>query len=224
MRSHTLQHHLRALAIVVVLGSSHLAFAGTIYEVTTAGATQDGSKNNQGVYIGQSFNAGTNTRLTTATLEINREGLATGDFTLNLHLTTGSAGNYFKTGSTLASVTLSNTVLSGTTQSFFTFPTLNWALTPNTVYMIGIASESTATVKWSLNQSATQDESTGFITGFTGYNSQEGTNKDNGLHGATISAVPEPTTAALLVTAGVVPWLVRRRRRQRPVALACRAA
>jgi len=79
--------------------------------------------------------------------------------------------------------------------------------------MIGIASESTATVKWTLNQSATQDNTTGFITGYSGYNAQEGSNVDNGLHGATITAVPEPSTslAVGLATAGM--WLLARRRR-----------
>jgi len=60
--------------------------------------------------------------------------------------------------------------------------------------MIGIASEDTASVKWTINQSATKINSTGFITGYTGYNAQEGSNVDNGLHGATISAVPQPST------------------------------
>lgn len=184
--------------------------AGTVYEVTTTGATQTGSKNNSGVYIGQAFNSGTNTLLTAATLEINRNGLGVGNFTVNLHLTTGGSGAYYKTGSSLAALTLSNSVLSDTLQTSYTLNNLNWALSPNTVYMIGIDSESTATVKWSLNQSATKDSSTGFITGYQGYNAQAGGNIDDGLHGATISAVPEPPTIGLAGVAGAAALLVSR--------------
>lgn len=205
-------HHF-ALALACSLGSAGLASAGTVFEVTTTGATQTGSKNNSGVYIGQAFNSGSNTLLTVATLEINRNGLNPGNFTLNLHLVTGSPNAYFKTGSSLASLTLSNQVLSTDLQSFYTTPELNWTLTPNTVYMLGIDSENTATVKWTLNQSVTRDSSTGFITGYQGYNAQEGSNVDNGLHGATISAVPEPSTVALAAIAGVAAILVRFRKR-----------
>jgi hypothetical protein len=205
-------HHF-ALALACSVGLAGLATAGTVYDVTTVGATTVGSKNNGGVFIGQSFNSGTNTLLTAATLEINRNGLNPGNFTLNLHLVTGSSNAYFKTGSSLASLTLSNQVLSTATQSFYTTPALNWALTPNTVYMLGIDSESTATVKWNLNQSATRDSSTGFITGYQGYNAQEGSSVDNGLHGATISAVPEPSTVALAAIAGFATLLVRCRKR-----------
>lgn len=205
-------HHF-ALALACSLGSAGLASAGTVFEVTTTGATQTGSKNNSGVYIGQAFNSGSNTLLTAATLEINRNGLNPGNFTLNLHLVTGSPNAYFKTGSSLASLTLSNQVLSTDLQSFYTTPALNWTLTPNTVYMLGIDSENTATVKWTLNQSVTRDSSTGFITGYQGYNAQEGSNVDNGLHGATISAVPEPSTVALAAIAGVAAILVRFRKR-----------
>lgn len=207
-----------AVTLACCLGLAGLATAGTVYEVNTTGATQTGSKNNQGVYIGQAFNSGTNTLLTAATLEINRNGLAIANFTLNLHLAAGSPNAYFTTGSSLASLTLSNSVLSDNTQTFYTFPSLNWSLTPNTVYMLGIASESTATVKWSLNQSTTKDSSTGFITGYQGYNAQEGSNVDNGLHGATISAVPEPPTVALAAMAGLATWLVRFRKRSAPTA------
>lgn len=205
-------HHF-ALALACSLGSAGLASAGTVFEVTTTGATQTGSKNNSGVYIGQAFNSGSNTLLTVATLEINRNGLNPGNFTLNLHLVTGSPNAYFKTGSSLASLTLSNQVLSTDLQSFYTTPELNWTLTPNTVYMLGIDSENTATVKWTLNQSVTRDSSTGFITGYQGYNAQEGSNVDNGLHGTTISAVPEPSTVALAAIAGVAAILVRFRKR-----------
>ena len=207
-------HHL-AFALACSLGLAGLATAGTVYEVTTAGATTIGSKDND-VFIGQSFNSGTNTLLTAATLEINRNGLATGNFTLNLHLTNGASGAYLITGSSLASLTLSNAVLSEDTQTFYTFPNLNWVLTPNTVYMLGINGESTATVKWNLNQSATQSGSTGFITGYSGYNAQKGGGDDNGLHGATISAVPEPPTVALAAMAGIATWLVRFRKRSAP--------
>ena len=100
------------LAFACCFGLAGLATAGTVYEVTTVGTTEVGSKNNDGVYIGQAFNSGTNTLLTTATLEINRNGLNPGNFTLNLHLTKGVAGAYLITGSSLASLTLSNAVLS----------------------------------------------------------------------------------------------------------------
>jgi hypothetical protein len=78
--------------------------------------------------------------------------------------------------------------------------------------MIGVASESTPTVKWSLNQSATKDSSTGFITGYSGYNAQESSNVDNGLHGATITAVPEPSTHLVVGIAAAGMWLLARRR------------
>ncbi|MEI6636802.1 MAG: PEP-CTERM sorting domain-containing protein [Planctomycetota bacterium] len=47
---------------------------------------------------------------------------------------------------------------------------------------------------------------------YSGYNSQEGGNVDNGLHGATITAVPEPSThlAVGIAVAGI--WLLARRR------------
>lgn len=204
-------HHL-ALSVVFCLQLTGVLSAATVYQVTTVGAQTIGSKNNGGVYIGQSFNSGTNTLLTTASLEINRSGFDPGDFTLNLHLATGGPGAYISTGSALESLTMSNAVLSGTTQTFYTFGGLNWALAPNTVYMIGISGESAATVKWNLNQSTTKNGSTGFVTGYAGYNAQAGSNVDDGLHGATITAVPEPSMTALVVTGGLTAWLVRRRR------------
>jgi hypothetical protein len=178
-------------------------------------STQTGSKNNAGVFIGQSFNSGTNTLLTSASLEMNRNGLSIANFVLELRPTTGTPGSYLATGGVLASGTYSNSILSDNLATSYTFTNLNWALTPSTVYMIGVASESTASVKWTLNQSSTQDNSTGFITGYSGYNAQEGTNVDNGLHGATITAVPEPsvTLAAGVVAAGV--WFAARRRKSR---------
>ena len=188
------------------------ASAGTVYEVNTTGATQTGSKNNSGVYIGQAFNSGTNTLLSSASLEINRNGLSVADFVLELRAATGTPGNYLASGGVLASGTFSNSILSATLDTFYTFNNLDWALSPSTVYMIGIASESTATVKWTLNQSVTQDTSTGFITGYSGYNAQEGTNVDNGLHGATITAIPEPSTHLVVGIAAAGLWLVARRR------------
>ena len=205
-------HHL-VLVVACCLALPNFARAETVYEVTTVGAQTIGSKNNSGTYIGQSFNSGSNTLLTTASLEINRNGLNPGNFTLNLYLATGSSGAYFKTGSELASMTESNSVLSTTVQTFYTFNNLNWSLTPNTVYMIGINGESEATVKWNLNQSTTKTGSTGFIAGFAGYNAQVGGGIDDGLHGATITAVPEPSTTALGLLAGVGVWMARLRRR-----------
>jgi hypothetical protein len=205
----------RTLGSLVVLSTlaASVVSAGTVYEVNTTGATATGSKNNSGVYIGQSFNSGTNTLLTSVSLEMNRNALAIADFVLELRATTGTPGNYFASGSPLASGTFSNSILSDSLATSYTFTNLNWTLSPSTVYMIGIASESTATVKWTLNQSATQDNTTGFITGYSGYNAQEGSNVDNGLHGATITAVPEPSTclAVGLATAGT--WVLARRRR-----------
>lgn len=201
--------HALRIAILLLLAPA-TAVAGTAYEVISAGATQLGSKNNAGVYIGQSFNSGTNTLLTSAAIGINRNGLSTADFTLNLQLATGSPGAYFASGTPLQSLTVSNAVLSDTTNTTYTFNDLNWAVDPQTVYMIGIASESSDTVKWTLNQSATRDNSTGFITGFSGYNAQEGTNVDNGLHIATINAVPEPSTWAIAVT-GMLALAIRLR-------------
>lgn len=202
----------RLFATVALLLVAATASAGNVYEVNTTGATQTGSKNND-VYIGQSFNSGTNTLLTSASLEINRNGLVgTANFTLNLHEATGTPNNYFKTGSSLADATFSNSILSDTQFTFYDFTNLNWALSPNTVYMIGFASESTPTVKWSLNQSATKDSSTGFITGYSGYNAQEGGNVDDGLHGATITAVPEPSTHLVVGIAAAGMWLLSRRR------------
>ncbi|MEI6658655.1 MAG: PEP-CTERM sorting domain-containing protein [Planctomycetota bacterium] len=202
----------RLFATVALLLVAATASAGNVYEVNTTGATQTGSKNND-VYIGQSFNSGTNTLLTSASLEINRNGLVgTANFTLNLHEATGTPNNYFKTGSSLADATFSNSILSDTLFTFYDFTNLNWALSPNTVYMIGFASESTPTVKWSLNQSATKDSSTGFITGYSGYNAQEGGNVDDGLHGATITAVPEPSTHLVVGIAAAGMWLLSRRR------------
>ena len=202
----------RLFATVALLLVAATASAGNVYEVNTTGATQTGSKNND-VYIGQSFNSGTNTLLTSASLEINRNGLVgIANFTLNLHEATGTPNNYFKTGSSLADATFSNSILSDTLWTFYEFTNLNWALSPNTVYMIGFASESTPTVKWSLNQSATKDSSTGFITGYSGYNAQESTNVDNGLHGATITAVPEPSTHLVVGIAAAGMWLLSRRR------------
>jgi len=202
----------RLFATVALLLVAATASAGNVYEVNTTGATQTGSKNND-VYIGQSFNSGTNTLLTSASLEINRNGLVgIANFTLNLHEATGTPNNYFKTGSSLADATFSNSILSDTLFTFYDFTNLNWALSPNTVYMIGFASESTPTVKWSLNQSATKDSSTGFITGYSGYNAQEGGNVDDGLHGATITAVPEPSTHLVVGIATAGMWLLSRRR------------
>ena len=202
----------RLFATVALLLVAATASAGNVYEVNTTGATQTGSKNND-VYIGQSFNSGTNTLLTSASLEINRNGLVgTANFTLNLHEATGTPNNYFKTGSSLADATFSNSILSDTLFTFYDFTNLNWALSPNTVYMIGFARESTPTGKWSLNESATKDSSTGFITGYSGYNAQEGGNVDDGLHGATITAVPEPSTHLVVGIAAAGMWLLSRRR------------
>jgi hypothetical protein len=202
----------KLVATGALILAATVASAGTVYEVNTTGATTLGSKNNAGVSIGQSFNSGTNTLLTSASLEINRNALSIADFTLNLHAATGTPNSYFETGSSLADATFSNSILSNTLFTFYEFTNLNWNLSPNTVYMIGIASESTATVKWSLNSSATKDSATGFISGYSGYNSQEGGNVDNGLHGATITAVPEPSThlAVGIAVAGI--WLLARRR------------
>jgi hypothetical protein len=200
----------RLFATAALILVAAVASANTVYEVYTTG-TDKGSKNND-VYIGQSFNSGTNTLLTSASLEINRNALAIANFTLNLHAATGSPNNYFKTGSSLADATFSNSILSDTQFTFYDFTNLNWALSPNTVYMIGFASESTPTVKWSLNQSATKNSSTGFITGYSGYNAQEGSNVDNGLHGATITAVPEPSTHLVVAAAAAGMWLMSRRR------------
>ncbi len=201
----------RLFATAALILVAAVASADTVYEVNTTGATTLGSKNND-VYIGQSFNSGTNTLLTSASLEINRNALAIANFTLNLHAATGSPNNYFKTGNSLADATFSNSILSDTQFTFYDFTNLNWALSPNTVYMIGFASESTPTVKWSLNQSATKNSSTGFITGYSGYNAQEGSNVDNGLHGATITAVPEPSTHLVVAAAAAGMWLIARRR------------
>lgn len=201
-----------AATAILLLASASVAPAGTVYEVNTTGATQTGSKNNGGVYIGQAFNSGTNTLLTSASLEINRNGLAIADFTLELRATTGSPGNYFAAGAAIASSTFSNSILSDSLATSSTFNNLNWAMSPSTVYMIGIASEATASVKWTLNQSGTQDSSTGFITGYTGYNAQEGTNVDNGHHGATITAVPEPAPHVMVGAATAGLWLLMRRR------------
>ena len=187
-------------------------YTSNVYEVNTTGATTVGSKNNAGVYIGQSFNSDTNTLLTSASLEMNRNGLSIADFTLNLYAATGTPNNYFAAGSSLAAATFSNAILNDTTFTFYDFTNLNWALTPNTVYMIGIASETTATVKWSLNSSATKNSATGFISGYSGYNAQEGGNVDNGLHGATITAVPEPSTHIAFGLAAAGMWLLVRRR------------
>jgi len=182
-----------AFALLLVASATEV-FAGVVYEVNTSGATQVGSKNNQGDYIGQSFNSGTNTLLTSASLQINREGLSVANFTLNLRLATGSPGQYFATGADLASATFSNSILSATVQTFYDFTGLNWSLSPNTVYVIGIDSETTASVKWTLNQSLPMTGSTGFISGYLGYNAQRNNAVDDGLHGATITAVPEPST------------------------------
>jgi uncharacterized protein (TIGR03382 family) len=199
------------LSVIALSAATVSASAGTVYEVNTSGATTQGSHNNEGVYIGQSFNSGSNTLLTSASLEINRNGLSIRDFTLTLHAATGTPNNFFDTGSALAQATFSNLILSETTYTSYEFTSLNWTLSPNTVYMIGIASENTATVKWSLNQSTPKDNLTGFISGYTGYNAQAGSNVDNGLHGATINAVvPAPGALALLALAGAVGG--RRRR------------
>jgi hypothetical protein len=206
--------HLATVAVHVALLLPAVATAATVYEVNTATATQTGSKNNSGVYIGQSFNSGTNTLLTTASIEMNRNGLSIANFVLELRAVTGTPGNYLATGAALASGTYSNSILSDSLATSYTFTNLNWSLTPSTVYMIGVASESTATVKWTLNQSATQNNSTGFITGYSGYNAQEGTNVDNGLHGATITAVPEP--ASLMMLAAGAAGIAAIRRRHRP--------
>ena len=203
---------MRSFAAAVILASASFATAGTVYEVNTTGATETGSKNNDGVYIGQSFNSGTNTLLSSASLEINRNGLAIADFSLKLHLATGTPGLYFKTGSAIRDITYSNSILSNSLETFYDFTDLDWPLTPFTVYMIGIASESTATVKWTLNQSATEDSSTGFITGYAGYNAQQGDSVDNGLHGATITAVPEPSTHVVVGAATAGLWVLMRRR------------
>jgi hypothetical protein len=184
--------HLSVLA--VALSSDSATWHGIRVQVNTTGATRTGSKNNQGVFIGQSFNSGANTLLTSATLEINRNGLGTANFTLKLHAVTGSPNLYLKSGNALVSATFSNSILGDSLATSYEFTNLNWAMAPNTVSMIGIASEDTASVKWTINQSATKINSTGFITGYTGYNAQEGSNVDNGLHGATISAVPQPST------------------------------
>ncbi len=202
------------ITAALFMASAAVASAGTIYEVNTTNATQTGSKNNSGVYIGQSFNSGSNTLLTSAKLQINANDLAVGDFILNLHAAAGSPNNYLKTGSTLVSATFSNSILSQSLGSFYEFTGLNWAMSPNTVYMIGIASESSATVKWTLNQSATKDSSTGFITGYSGYNAQEGSAVDNGLHGATITGVPEPSTWAMAVAAMACGGYALSRRRR----------
>lgn len=203
--------HTVTILVAALLACSSGAWAGTVYEVDTTGATEVGSKNND-VYIGQSFNSGTNTLLTSASLQINRNELAVAGFTLNLRLAAGTPGNYLATGGALASGTYSNSILSQDLQSFYTFANLNWPLTPNTVYMIGIDGESDPSVKWTLNQSAVRNSSTGFITGYAGYNSQRNTVVDNGLHGATITAVPEPSTSALAAAAVAGLWLATRRR------------
>ena len=202
----------KLFATVALILAATVASASNVYEVNTTGATSSGSKNNSGVYIGQSFNSDTNTLLTSASLEMNRNGLSIANFTLNLYAATGTPNSYFATGSSLADATFSNSILNDTTFTFYDFTNLNWALAPNTVYMIGIASESTATVKWSLNSSATKDSATGFISGYSGYNSQEGSNVDNGLHGATITAVPEPSTHLAVGLAAMGMWLLARRR------------
>ena len=209
-------HHTRctiAVAAACLLASSSVARAGTVYEVNTTGATEVGSKNND-VYIGQSFNSGTNTLLTSASLQINRNELAVADFTLNLRLAAGTPFNYLATGGALASGTFSNSILSETLQTFYEFTGLNWPLSPNTVYMIGIDSEASPSVKWTLNQSAIRSGSTGFITGYGGYNAQRNNVVDNGLHGATITAVPEPAVPVVAVAA-LGGLLVHRRRRPR---------
>lgn len=202
------------LLLLAALGLQTTARAEVVYEVNTTGATQTGSKNNSGVYIGQAFNSGTNTVLSSASLQINRDALAIGNFTLNLRATTGSPGSYFAAGTALASAQYSNSILSETLGTFYTFTALNWALSPNTVYMIGIDSETTATVKWTLNQSGTRDSGTGFITGYSGYNAQEGDNIDNGLHGATITAVPEPSSLAMVALSMLAAAAVHRFRRR----------
>jgi hypothetical protein len=187
-----------------------VATAATVYEVNTTGATITGSKNND-VFIGQSFNSGTNTLLTSAALEINRNGLSAANFTLTLQLATGSASNYFATGGNLYASTFSNSILSDSLETFYTFTDLNWNLSPNTVYMIGIEQETNPSVKWTLNQS-TRSTSTGFITGYAGYNAQRGTSVDDGLHGATITAVPEPSSLAALALGLSCVAAIRRRR------------
>lgn len=205
------------IGLFALLGAATpgVADAGIVYEVNTTGATQIGSKNNGGVFIGQSFNSGPNNLLTSATLQINRNALGAGDFTLNLHAVTGSPNAYLKTGSSLAAATFTNSILSETLGDFYEFTNLEWPMSPNTDYMIGIASETDPTVKWTLNQSAAQNSGTGFLTGYSGFNAQAGTNVDNGRHGATIAAVPEPSTYAMAL-AGLLCGgysLLRRRKR-----------
>ena len=206
--------HIRRLfvAVVSLLLVPAFAAAATVYEVNTTGATTIGSKNNSGVFIGQSFNSGSNTLLSAASLQINNGGLGVENFTIGLYHVTGSPGVYLATGTSLASATFSNSILSGTGQAFYTFNNLNWNLSPNTVYMFGIEAANPDSVKWTLNQSATKDSSTGFITGYSGYNAQDGNTVDNGLHGATITAVPEPATF-VLAAAGLLAIAALRRRR-----------
>lgn len=210
-------HRIRRLLVAVVslLLATPFASAGTVYEVNTTGATTIGSKNNGNAFLGQSFNSGSNTLLSSASLQINNEGLGVENFTIGLYHVIGSPGVYLATGTSLASATFSNSILSGSGQAFYTFNSLNWNLSPNTVYMFGIEAANPDSVKWTLNQSATKDNSTGFITGYSGYNAQAGTNVDNGLHGATITAVPEPSTYTIVLTGiaygGFSTW--RRRKR-----------
>ncbi len=199
-------------AAILLLASASIASAGTVYEVTTTGATDTGSKNNGGDSIGQSFNSGTNTLLTSASLQINRDGLATATFTINLHLATGTFGQFLATGSALASATYSNSILSTDLQSFYDFTNLNWPLSPNTAYVLGIDSEPTASVKWTLNKSLVRDSTTGFMAGWVGYNAVVNSTADIDRHGATITAVPEPSTHVVVGAATAGLWLLMRRR------------
>lgn len=183
------------------------------YQVTGG----SGSKNNAGSLIGQSFTTNASaTAISSLNLFVNRNLLADANFTLSLYATSGSAGAYVPSGGALFSQTFSNTILSESTGTSYTFSGLNWSVAGSTTYLVAVESSVAAAIKWTVN-TGTGGDVASLISGTSGQNRyfSSGSPGAGTLFAmtATTTSIPEPSTYAALAGAAAMSLALLRRRR-----------
>jgi hypothetical protein len=191
-----------------------LFLIGTLHSQTIDYQVTPGSnsKNNAGTFIGQSFTSGaTVDYIQSLDMYINSSLLGVADFTLSLYAVTGTAQNYVPTGGSLHSITFSNSILESTVGTHYLFEDLNWSITDSTTYMVGIESETIASVKWQASATSLPEN---LLVGTDGQNRYSNAGVVSGsLYAMTVTtaAIPEPSAYALIAGAFFLTAAIYRR-------------